>query len=350
MSKIEWTGKTWNPLAGCTPISPGCTHCYAASMARRLAAMGQEKYVDTAERRGKVDVFTGKINLIEDALSIPLQRKKPTTWFVNSMSDLFHEDVPDEFIDKVFATMASCSQHTFQVLTKRPDRMAAYLQRVSDKGPVHQNLYTSGLIDYYSRHGVDLTRPYQIPSSPTPELRFLYDSLNGIDPHTRIEDRTHSIPECHWRPWPLHNVWLGTSCEDQTRADERIPHLLKCPAAVRFLSLEPLLGPINITRIAEEHGLASPGVDALDWVIAGGESGPGARPCSMEWIRSIVSQCKAAGVACFVKQLGSDPFYDRFGPDHEGTAPRFHHPTLKDRKGGDPSEWPEDLRVREFPR
>jgi len=332
MSKIEWTDVTWNPLAGCTPISPGCTHCYAATMAKRLEAMGNAKYIGTAERRGDVDVFTGRINLDEGSLMDPLAWKKPRMVFVNSMSDLFHEAVPFEFVDKVFAVMASCGQHAFQVLTKRPGRMAEYLRRVSALGPVHQNYYTSGLIDFYSRHSVDLTRPYQVPAAPTPELRFLYDSANGIDPKTRIEDRKHSMPECHWRKWPLDNVWLGTSCEDQRRADERIPHLLQCPAVVRFISAEPLVGPINlqrsctiacpnnrqcqvdershhrIVRDSSEGGMwvecACSRLNHLNWVICGGESGHGARPMHPDWARSLRDQCQAAEVAFHFKQWG----------------------------------------------
>lgn len=269
-SAIEWTDATWNPIAGCTPVSPGCTHCYAATMARRLEAMGQAKYRGTAERRGSVDVFTGRINLDEAALEIPLRWKKPKRIFVNSMSDLFHEDVPDAFIDRVFAVIALCDQHTFQVLTKRPTRMAEYLiglskslARLRDACPTGWCLEWNGI------------------------------PLFG---------------------YPLLNVWLGVSVEDQQRADERIPHLVRCPAAIRFLSCEPLLGPLDLARWLSTEDETNPFGDEgrrgeypgpeIDWVIAGGESGRGARPSHPEWVRLLRNQCQAAGVPFFFKQWG----------------------------------------------
>lgn len=318
-TSIEWTDATWNPLAGCTPISPGCTHCYAATMARRLAAMGQAKYVGTAERRGKVDVFTGEINLDHDSLAIPLRWKKPRMVFVNSMSDLFHEAVPFEFVDKVFAVMNATALrlnpprverwHTYQVLTKRPERMAEYLEsrRPEHYKPGNHPLFAAG------RGG----------GGP----------LRG---HGEAVMNAGAI-----MVWPLTNVWLGTSTEDQERADERIPWLLKCPAAVRFLSCEPLLGPIDLGAayrkfIDQQRFVTSstfegqinecPHCDAgengadhdfncpycygtcftrgIDWVIAGGESGHGARPVHPTWVRGLRDQCNAAGVAFFFKQWG----------------------------------------------
>lgn len=274
-SKIEWTEETWNPIAGCSILSPGCHNCYAMRMAGRLEAMGQKKYAGTT----KDGRWTGRINFEEAALSIPLRKKKPTTWFVNSMSDLFHADVPFEFIDRVFAVMALCPQHTFQVLTKRAARMAEWSAR------------------------------FDLPIVPL--------SL-GRQPDDVFEAK-----------WPLPNVWLGVSCEDQKRADERIPHLLRCPAKVRFLSCEPLLGPVELRRWTLDGWLESceETVDGDDefscvgcpgygpdcrgvWnrpihqVIVGGESGPGARPVHPDWVRSIRDQCQAAGVKYFFKQWG----------------------------------------------
>jgi protein gp37 len=278
-SPIEWTEETWNPLAGCSAVSKGCTNCYAAVMTKRLAAMGQAKYSGLLNSSGH---FNGKINFDEAALSIPLKRKKPTTYFVNSMSDLFHEAVPFEFIDRVFAVMALCPQHTFQVLTKRPERMAEYLLKHADSEDIawHANVEILKL-----GHGGGRVK------------------------------------------WPLPNVWLGTSVEDQAAADARIPHLLRCPAAVRFLSCEPLLGPVDLTRVslgsskvAKDSGPLSgytvdfklnaltgapkTGIPAVDWVICGGESGADARPMHPDWARGLRDQCEAAGVPFFFKQWG----------------------------------------------
>jgi protein gp37 len=326
---IEWTEATWNPIAGCTPVSPGCLNCYAATMSARLAAMGQPKYVGLTVKRDGRQVFNGKIHFDEAALSIPLKRKQPTMYFVNSMSDLFHEAVPVEFIWKVFAIMASTPWHTYQILTKRPERMA--------------------------------------------EVMTLH---NGAAFNLGVLKAAHSIPGQEgisggWS-YPVPNVWLGTSCENQATADERIPHLLKCPAAIRFISAEPLLGPVRLLGANDTNAyefeafgmawgdsnhqyerLREPGIH---WVIVGGESGAKARPCDIEWVRSIVGQCKAAEVACFVKQLGSRPVVwdcgagDEFMPDAPGYGPvGYHGRPLADRKGGDISEFPIDLRVREMP-
>ena len=218
MSKIQWTEKTWNPIAGCSKVSPGCKNCYAETM-------GQPKYQNVLTSNGR---WNGNVAFWPDTLSIPERVKKPTTWFVNSMSDLFHVDVEYEWLKSVWAVMANTPRHTYQILTKRPFIMSG---------------------------------------------RVLW--LVNL----------HDI---------LPNVWLGTSVENQGWADERIPYLLETPAAVRFLSMEPLLGPVDI----------SPFAAALDWVIVGGESGPNARPMSSEWVRSIRDQCQEAGVAFFFKQWG----------------------------------------------
>lgn len=287
MSNIEWTGETWNPLSGCSKVSAGCKHCYAETMARRLKAMGQAAYQDVVTDTGR---WTGKIQLIPEKLTQPLRWRKPRTIFVNSMSDLFHEDVPFDYIDRVFAVMALCSQHTFQVLTKRPERMVEYL-------------YT-----LYRRMGGPSSWFDHIPAEHRAQLA-----------QKQIQ-------------WPLPNVWLGTSVENQNAADQRITHLLECPAAARFLSCEPLLGTVDI---ASGAGVTywDDATAGIHWVIVGGELGPKARVCSVAWIRDIVQQCKAAGVPVFVKQLGS-----------HGRAP------LASRKGNDMNEWPEDLRVREMPK
>lgn len=274
MTKIQWVqgsdgsaGETWNPIVGCSRISDGCKNCYAETMTKRLEAMGQAKYAGLLNAQGR---FNGVTRFDKDALLKPLKRKKPTTYFVNSMSDLFHESIPDEWIDKVFAVMALCPQHTFQILTKRAERM----ERYADFGH-------------------------------------------------------------------LPNVWLGVSTENQEQADARIPHLLETPAAVLFVSAEPLLGEIDFSRYLRRDR-------KLDWIICGGESGAGARPCRVEWIRSVVRQCKSAGVPVFVKQLGSNPIEQR--SLLSGDLCHFYSLELRDRKGGDMSEWDEDLRIREMPK
>lgn len=298
-SSIEWTDKVWNPVRGCSRVSPGCQHCYAERQAARFSGPGQP-YEGLVKMVGGEPRWTGVLRPVPEKLSEPLRWRKPCRIFVNSMSDLFHEDVPDEFIDRVFAVMALATQHTFQVLTKRAGRMAVYLNQ-----------------------------PLKIED--------IYAQWYGFSGGTLEAEA-----------WPLPNVWLGVSVEDQARADERIPHLLATPAAVRFLSCEPLLGEVDLSghlnslrgyfanvKELECCGKTYPRRGDMHWVICGGESGPGARPCNPSWIKDLVNQCRAASVPCFVKQLGSNVL------DFAGR--------IRDRKGGEPSEWPEDLRVRQFP-
>ncbi len=398
---IEWTMETWNPVVGCTPVSPGCLNCYAASMAVRLEGMGKAGYgpirkrinpgfltpsnydddyrtVRIAEVRGtgqnRRPVFTGEVRCLPDRLAAPLARRKPTTWFVNSMSDLFHEAVPFEFVDRVFAVMALCPQHTFQVLTKRPERMEEYLSDSRFREPT-----ATGNLEVFS----------------------VAKSL-GYD------DTSAWVAQCAMT-WPLPNVWLGASAEDQARLDERVPHLIRCPAAVRFLSVEPLLEELDlwapIRDMKDRDTEPDPGGDGryLHWVIVGGESGPRARACEVGWIRGVVRQCRAAKCPVFVKQLGAGAYdgldavceftsYQQWvnkaaswlgGKRSDGArhSPRFEgvcvdargrvcanggdfmrarddgsfpvraheYLRLADAKGGDPAEWPEDLRVREMP-
>ena len=329
MSKIQWTEKTWNPISGCSRKSTGCENCYAETMTKRLEAMGLEKYTGLLNAQGR---FNGVVKLDEHALLEPLRRKKPTTYFVNSMSDLFHESIPDEWIDKIFAVMALCPQHTFQVLTKRADRMRAYFSDV-------QNIE----IDDYREHAPFAPAVSRVMWSL---LRIagaqLLTALVQAGTLVEVEENVLWVDR-----WPLPNVWLGVSVENQQAADERIPHLLDTPAAIRFLSCEPLLGTIefsNVTnRIDAVRRLGLSAFDGIDWVIVGGESGANARPCDVEWIRSIVEQCKAANVPVFVKQLGA---FIGYREDYQGALVRIK---TVNRKGGHPAEWPEDLRVREMP-
>lgn len=315
-SNIEWTDRTWNPVAGCSIVSPGCHNCYAMKMAKRLAAMGQKKYVGTTKSKAGKTVWTGKINLSPDQLTDPIGWKKPQRIFVNSMSDLFHKEVPDDFIDRVFATMVLSPRHKFQILTKRAERMANYLSAANRREKLAEH--------------------------------FPFDPFH---PATRAVGSNGFYTPVHW---PLKNVWLGVSVEDQQRADERIPWLLKTPAAVRFLSCEPLLGPVFLQTVhsfTPEGDAMLKAMPKIDWVIIGGESGPNCRTCNVDWIRSIVKQCNTASLPVFVKQLGGfpvdiddeDPRYMRKRPDV------YRIQSVKDSKGGNPEEWPADLRVREFP-
>ena len=237
MSRIEWTEQTWNPIVGCSVVSPGCTNCYAMKMANRLAANpATPHYAGTVKPSRGGPVWTGKVALAsEDVLTAPLRRRKPTTYFVNSMGDLFHENVPDDWIDRVWSVMVRSPQHRFQVLTKRPARMRDYVQ--------------------------------------------------GLDRAAREAGNQ----------FPPANVWLGVSAEDQARADQRIPDLLETHAAVRFVSAEPLLGPVDFGGALAK----------IDWVIVGGESGPDARPMHPQWARDIRDQCQAAGTGFFFKQWGN---------------------------------------------
>lgn len=480
MTGIQWTDETWNPVVGCSHVSEGCRFCYAETMDRRIRGIAGEEFKPWTAPNAAYNV-----RLHPERLAAPLKWRKPRRVFVNSMSDLFHEQVPDEFIDRVFAVMALTPQHQYQVLTKRPERMRAYLR---DMGAHYMAEVDGEYMERWGDAAVELTG----------------DPCSAGGP----------IEDCGW---PLPNVWLGVSVEDQAAADSRIPLLLETPAAVRFLSCEPLLSAVDLsqwmsggsdnanqrghgggtrrigrvdsgagrlylegepqgghwsgTRLPEGtvhggrdavfDGGAPAGVDGgqpsvhprgdggqpqerrqggqssgepgnsaarlqrgprspqpweapdeayagsqtdsragtgdprdgagrgvveggdraplrgydedhpqhrdgremegtlrrvgpIHWVIVGGESGPGARPCDLAWIRGIVEQCQAASVPVFVKQLGARPISQYLavcgkGADVDESGERWAY-RLRDRKGGDPDEWPQDLRVREFPR
>jgi len=261
---IEWArnpdgtkGETWNPTTGCDRISPGCDHCYALTMAARLKRMGQTKYQNDGDPMTSGPGFA--LTVHPDTLDQPLRWKKPRTVFVNSMSDLFHKDVPVEFIERVFGVMQACHCHTFQVLTKRPQRMREIVG--------HPGMDDGGS-DSFEQRVDDACAEWSHYSPPTHHP----DGTLG---------------------WPLRNVWLGTSIESD-HYTFRANHLRDTPAAVRFLSCEPLLGP-----------LPSLNLDGIDWVIVGGESGPGARPMHPDWVRDIRDRCNEAGVSFFFKQWGA---------------------------------------------
>lgn len=281
MSKIEWTEQTWNPIVGCSLASPGCTNCYAMKMAGRLEAMAHKgnarlkHYKGTTQKTKSGFAWTGKIGFNEDALLKPLKRKKPTIYFVNSMSDLFHPDVSDEIRDQIFAIMALCPQHTFQILTKRPDIMREYITSINT-----QNIISiAGEFDLEGCFRLDID--YKIGKIQI---------------------------------FPLPNVWLGTSVENQKYAEQRIPDLLATPAAVRFLSCEPLIGPIDFAYCKDglpDNMWESP-LEDIDWVIVGGESGKGARAMHRDWARTIRDQCAAIGTDFYFKQWGDWLPYSEF--------------------------------------
>lgn len=244
-SSIEWTDATWNPTTGCSRVSKGCDNCYAMMMARRFDGQGNG-YDGTTRRTKRGTDWTGVVKMHEDRLHEPLSWRKPRLVFVDSMSDLFHPAVPFEFIDKVWAAMALAEAHVFQILTKRPDRMAEYLAAGEDE---LQNRWMQAAQETFSRA---------------------------------------------WMPtYPLENVWLGTSVEDEEVA-ERMDDLRRVDAAIRFLSLEPLLGPLSALDL-----------EGMDWVIVGGESGSNARPMNPDWVRSIRKACEETNVPFFFKQWGA---------------------------------------------
>lgn len=330
MSSIEWTTETWNPTLGCSRVSPGCEHCYAERIAHR-GLTADHRGLTRSTRRGPV--WTGEVRLLPHRLDQPLRWRKPRRVFVDSMSDLFHPDVPFLFIASVFGVMCYAREHTFQVLTKRPERALEFMEWIEKSDSIA--LGKDGKItDRVSAAQRCLLAASYVAKGPVNGPLFGIRFLSHIKPNPGAAIETH---------WPLPNVWLGVSAENQETLDERVPLLLQTPASVRFVSAEPLLERVDLSQfLTLSH--RSRRSSSL-WLICGGESGPGARPCDVEWIRSIVAQCRDAKVPCFVKQLGSRPILDRpqFELDSD-TPDSFEHS-----KGGDPAEWPEDLRVREFP-
>jgi len=242
---IEWTDSTWNPVAGCSVMSAGCTNCYAMQMARRLEAMGVEKYKGLTRRSGSRTVWNGNVQEDHASLAIPMRWKKPRKVFVNSMSDLFHPEVSSDFISSVWSVMKETPRHSYQILTKRPDRMG--------------ELAASGVLPM------------------------------------------------------LPNVWLGTSVEDEAVAG-RIDELRRIPAAIRFISFEPLIGPVGSVDLTE-----------IDWAIVGGESGPSARPIQEAWIDEIHDACREYGTAFFFKQWGA------WGKDNKRRSKKLNGRTYRGR-------------------
>ncbi|MBA3019622.1 DUF5131 family protein [Propionicimonas sp.] len=325
-TSIEWVrgtdgkpGSSWNPVTGCTKVSAACDHCYAEGLALRFGAPAWPNGFD--------------VTLRPHLLLQPLRWRRPRRIFVASTGDLFHDQVSDSYVAKVFAVMALAKTHTFMILTKRPARMRSLLRSLSFHDQVEE------MVDHVLIEG----------------------HAAGVVPRHQVEE--------HQRRWwrqaafPLPNVWLGTTVEDQRWADIRIPLLLDTPAALRFLSMEPLLGQVNLefvdwsplgappleatfspltgewwpqegpAEIAAAAAGEMPALPRLDWVIAGGESGPRARAMDPAWVRSLRDQCAAAGVPFMFKQAGRV-----LADQWSATA-----------AGSDPAQWPEDLRVREVP-
>lgn len=334
-TKIEWSDSTWTPIrakvrddaaeiakvkgytslvqiaakqagkvgAQCERCSPGCDNCYSETFQSRCLPHNGTGLPFDRRSRDLVEYF-----LYEEVLLQPLKWRKPRKVFVCSQTDLFGDWVPDEWIDRIFAVMALCPHITFQVLTKRAERMERYLK------------------DEFLAVRVDA---------------FAWELLEQtVDPLNHMSKDARALAQ-DMEDGPLSNVHLGVSVENQEQR-KRIEHLRRTSAAVRFLSVEPLLEDLGTLELSGIH-----------WTIIGGESGPGARPCDLEWICGIVRQCKAAGTKCFVKQWGSVPVITVCRQDHyewgEQNHPELWRVHLKHKKGGDPSEWPEDIRVREFP-
>lgn len=356
-TSIEWTawpgtrGKVWNPTRGCSRVSPGCGAgkgvggCYAERQAFRFSQPTERTphppYEGLVQLGKQGSRWTGKVPLVVDMLGLPTRWRGRSTVFVNSMSDLFHEALSNEAIAAVFGVMAACQRHTFIVLTKRADRMRRWFEWVEADGASPDHVVSTCASNY-----IDV--------------------------------------DCIAQPWPLPNVVIGVSVENQEWADKRIPHLLATPAACRMVSYEPALGPVDFTNIAigDDWGVNALVADAyatgyagtshilkrhpaIDWLVLGGESGPGARPFDIEWARTTIVACRTVGVPVYVKQLGRRPvdserLYGVYAPEDLRSIragadlgcsvdcpPNLV--MLWDRKGADMSKWPDNLQVRELP-
>lgn len=392
-TKIEWATKVWNFVRGCRRVSLGCGGaqgvggCYAEKQAYRFSGPGKQ-YEGLVTLGAHGPRWTGMGRFVPEKLPEPMRIRAPKDgsrhrFFVNSMSDLFFEEFTNEQIAAGFGIMAACPEHDFLILTKRPERMLEWFQWCERRG-------NDGLAVF--------------PDDP---LDWRIRQMLNVAARSVGVDMSRGSRQNHGGPWPLLNVWIGVSAEDQKTADERIPLLLRCPAAIRFVSYEPALGPVDLRRwlvgsqtrhlcvsvsgtlrnrnygglLCDEHGRALSVTEAkrelerlrdagvrvikgdpscdnfddqtgclghrnerIDWVICGGESGNGARPFDVDWAYSTIKQCRDSGVACYVKQLGALRGFT-IRDVHDLDLGR----NIKDRKGGDMAEWPDDLRVREFP-
>jgi protein gp37 len=336
-STIGWTNSTWPIVAGCEYESPGCSNCWAVRDSWRLAhnphAKVREAFADTVKKtEAGALVWTGVVRPLWERLDWPLRWRRNRLIFVCSQSDLFHPKVPFPFIAATFGVMAMAENHTFQVLTKHPRRMREFFAWLAAQ-----------------QGGALETCLWHARKAIGPEL------ANRFDPYP------DKLPA-----WPLENVWLGVTVEDQRRADERIPELLQCPAAVRWLSVEPMLERIALRQpwvdwlegwyTDRDHHTGDPvqvQMEHIDWIVCGGESAQTratTRPFDIAWARDLLEQCRTAGVPFFMKQLGTKPL----PPVEPGTVMRLGLPLPTGKtsryKWHEPQHWPEDLRVQEFPR
>ena len=324
MTTISWTGEVWNCVLGCSRDNEECDRCYAMHVAHRgldPSHRGLTKLRPRDSARPGVD-WNGIVRTVPERLAKPLSWRKPRKVFVNSMSDLFHPQVPFEFVAAVFGVMAATPQHIYQVLTKRPKRA----------------------LEFFGW----LTAMVEIVKDGDGEVRYC---LMQAFKHGVLWEHHIVYPT-----WPLPNVHLGVSAGRQETAEEKIPVLLECPAAVHWVSMEPMLGPVDLTRLKVEGGVldALRGTVTVDplrgystpnrlrWVVPGGESGAKARACDIAWIFDVLTQCATAGVPAFCKQLGSAPVFT----DGDGSSKRYQ---ILDSKGEDWQAWPDDLKIRQYP-
>lgn len=315
---IAWSEHTWNPVRGCSRVSKGCEHCYAEGVARRFSGPGQPyEGLVRLDADGKAKAqWNGTVRVISEHLGDPLRWTRPRLVFVNSMSDLFHENLAFEAIASIFGVMYASPQHTFQILTKRPERARDFFAWVAERR---------------GKRWREATGEY-----PTDEcLNWARDGFPV-----------------------LRNAWLGVSVEDQESANKRIPILMELPATVRWVSYEPAIGPLRFDQVPGQSRVGAP---VPDWIVVGGESGPGARDFELAWARSVIEQCRIPGVRVFVKQVGARPVYEYKDLSEnqfaalDASEDGYHRGDpvvmrLANKKGGDMAEWPEDLRVREWPR
>jgi protein gp37 len=327
---ISWTDATWNPVRGCSRVSEGCRHCYAELVAARFSGPGQA-YEGLADRTRKGSKWTGVVRLVPEHLADPIRWRRPRRIFVNSMSDLFHEELTNEQIAAVFGVMGVAHHHTFQVLTKRAARMREWFAWVASRTIGGQLMRGAAVC------GIEAG-----------------NALREVDPK-----RYEEFQRVRWLAtpirWPLPNVWLGVSVEDQDAHDKRAEELLACPAAVYFFSAEPLLGAIDASqslrrmlrthdgRLLRNDHPDAPGTGGtwrrpVDWIIAGCESGHKARSCGVEWLRSLRDQCASAGVSFFLKQAVEESYRRRVYPSAQAATVTTELVTLgkgsKSKSGG----------------